>query len=83
MTKFLSNTVNVSKRGRVCIPLQLRRKYNLHPGTEVQFVDYGGVVTLIPKLLDPIRQAAGMLKGHHSLTGALLVEHDEEKMRGL
>jgi hypothetical protein len=47
-----------------------------------QIVDYGSVVTLIPNLSDPITKAAGMLKGHRSLTGALLAEHKNEKRRG-
>ncbi len=82
MSKISSNIVAVSKRGRIPIPADLRQKYNLHPGAQVQFVDYGGVVTLIPILSDPIRQAAGMLNGHYSLTSALLLEHEEEKRRG-
>lgn len=82
MSKISSNIVTLSKRGRIPIPADLRQKYNLHIGAKVQFVDYGGVVTLIPKLSDPIRQAAGLLKGHKSLTGALLLDHEIEKVRG-
>ena len=75
-------TVTISEKGWVVIPAQLRKKYNLHPGTEVQVVDYGGVLALVPKLAHPIRQAAGMLKGQKSLTTALLAEHRKEKARG-
>jgi AbrB family looped-hinge helix DNA binding protein len=82
MKKISLNTATVSKLGGMLIPADLRQKYNLHPGAQVQFIDYGDFVTLIPKLSDPIRQAAGMLKGHRSLTGALLVEHENEKRRG-
>ena len=74
MSNISSNVLLVSKRGRIPIPADLRQKYNLHPGAQVQFVDYGGVVTLIPILSDPIRQAAGMLKGRTSLTDVLLVD---------
>ena len=41
--------------------------------------DYGGVLALVPKLTDPVRQAAGMLKGRKSLTRALLAEHRTER----
>jgi bifunctional DNA-binding transcriptional regulator/antitoxin component of YhaV-PrlF toxin-antitoxin module len=82
MSKISSNIVTVSKRGRILIPAHLRQKYSFHPTAQIQFVDYGGIVTLIPKLLDPIRQAAGMLKGRTSLTGALTVERKIEKRRG-
>jgi hypothetical protein len=52
----------------------LRRKYGLKPGALVQVVDYGGVVALVPLLQNPIRGAAGMLKGE-SLTKVLLIHH--------
>lgn len=74
-------TVRVSEKGGVIIPAELRRKHNLLPGTEVQVVDYGGVLALVPKLGDPVRQAAGMLKGSKSLRHALLAEHKAERRR--
>lgn len=74
--------ITVSEKGWVVIPAELRKKYNLRPGTEVQVVDYGGVLALVPKFDDPIRQSAGILKGRKSLTAALLAEHKKEKARG-
>ncbi len=74
-------TVTVSQKGWVVIPAELRRKHDLHPGTEVQVVDYGGVLALVPKLRDPVRQAAGMLKGRNSLRDALMAEHRSERRR--
>jgi AbrB family looped-hinge helix DNA binding protein len=74
-------TVIVSEKGWVVIPAELRRKHNLRPGTEVQVVDYGGVLALVPKLEDPVQQAAGMLKGPRSLRRALLAEHRAEQLR--
>jgi AbrB family looped-hinge helix DNA binding protein len=72
----------VSEKGWVVIPADLRKKYNLRPGTEVQVVDYGGVLALVPKLDNPVQSAAGLLKGRKSLTRALLAEHRREKARG-
>jgi AbrB family looped-hinge helix DNA binding protein len=72
-------TVTVSEKGWVVIPAELRKKHNLNPGTEVQVVDYGGVLALVPKLQDPVRQAAGMLKGRKSLRRVLLAEHRIER----
>ena len=74
--------VTVSEKGWVVITAPLRKKYHLHPGTEVQVVDYGGVLALVPQLADPVRQAAGLLKGKPSLTQALLVERRKERTRG-
>ena len=69
--------LKISAKGWVVIPADLRRKYGLKPGARVQVVDYGGVVALVPLLKNPIREAAGMLKGE-SLTKVLLAEHAEE-----
>jgi len=74
-------TVTVSEKGWVVIPAELRRKHKLLPGTEVQVVDYGGVLALVPKLGDPVHQAAEMLKGPKSLRRALLAEHRAERRR--
>jgi AbrB family looped-hinge helix DNA binding protein len=74
--------VTVSDKGWVVIPVELRKKYNLHPGAEVSVVDYGGVLALVPALARPVRQAGGMLKGRRSLTRTLLTEHRKERGRG-
>jgi AbrB family looped-hinge helix DNA binding protein len=73
--------VTVSQKGWVVIPAELRRKHDLLPGTEVQVVDYGGVLALVPKLRDPVRQAAGLLKGPKSLRNSLLAERRAERRR--
>ncbi len=73
-------TLTISRKGWVVIPAELRKKYNLKPGTAVQVVDYGGVLALVPLLADPIRQSAGMLSDPgDSLTDALLAEHTRER----
>ena len=71
----------ISEKGWVVIPAELRRKYALKPGSKVQIVDYGGVLALVPTLTDPVKQAAGMLKGKKSLTRSLLAERREDRRR--
>jgi AbrB family looped-hinge helix DNA binding protein len=71
-------TLKISQKGWVVIPADLRKKYHLEPGTEVVFVDYGGVLALVPAMEDAIRQAAGLLKGNSSLVQALLKERSQE-----
>lgn len=73
--------LTISQKGWVVIPAELRRKYDLRPGTQVQLVDYGGVLALVPVLDDPITEAAGMLRGSSSLTKRLIAEHEEEAAR--
>lgn len=70
--------VTLSQKGWVVIPAALRRKYGLKPGAQLQFVDYGGVLELVPVADNPVEAAAGMLKGGKSLTEALLAEHRQE-----
>ena len=74
--------VTVSEKGWVVIPADLRKKYNLRPGTEISVVDYGGVLALVPAMAKPVRQAAGMLRGRTSMTRAVLTEHRAERARG-
>jgi AbrB family looped-hinge helix DNA binding protein len=74
-------TVTVSQKGWIVIPAELRKKHNLRPGAQVQVVDYGGVLALVPELERPVQQAGGMLKGGKSLTRALLADHRAERRK--
>jgi AbrB family looped-hinge helix DNA binding protein len=72
-------TIRVSNKGWVVIPSELRRRYKLNPGTEVQIVDYGGILAIVPIKENPIEESAGMLAGGgRSLTQALLDDHNQE-----
>ena len=72
----------VSSKGWVVIPAPLRRKHKLYPGSQVQIVDYGGVLALVPKVANPVQDGAGLLRGGKSLTRILLAEHRSEQRRG-
>lgn len=74
-------TAKVSSKGWVVIPAALRRKYGICPGQQIQIVDYGGVLSLVPVLERPAHQARGSLKNDESLTEALLKERRQEKRR--
>jgi AbrB family looped-hinge helix DNA binding protein len=73
--------VTISSKGWVVIPADLRRKYGLNAGAQVMVVDYGGVLTLVPAMADPIAGSAGMLRGGSSLVSALLREREQERLR--
>jgi len=70
--------VILSQKGWVVIPSILRKKYGLKPGAQLQVVDYGGVLALVPRFKDPVLQGAGMLQGADSLTAYIVEEHHEE-----
>ena len=74
-------SLTISNKGWVVIPAELRKKYNLLPGTTVVIVDYGGVLSIVPALKNPIKQGKGLLKGLPSLTRDLLKERAKERVR--
>ena len=73
--------LTISEKGWVVIPSELRKKYQLVPGTEVIIVDYGGVLAIVPAAKNPIKQGRGLLKGIPSLTNDLLKERAKERAR--
>ena len=72
----------VSGKGWVVIPKEIREKYRLRKGDRVLFVDYGGVIALVPASGDPVRESRGFLKGGPSLTEALLEARKQDAHRG-
>ena len=72
-------TTKVSARGRIVIPKPLREKYGLGKGAQVQVVDYGGVLALVPLQADPVEALHGMLAGGPSLTDELRAERAQEQ----
>jgi AbrB family looped-hinge helix DNA binding protein len=73
--------LKISQKGWVVIPAELRKKYHLAPGDEVEMVDYGGVIALVPLPKDPVWQGFGILKDGPSLTEALIEERKQEQER--
>lgn len=73
--------VRLSQKGWIVIPAALRKKYGLKPGANLQVVDYGGVLSIIPAMRDPIKQGRGLLKDIPSLTEDLLKERAQELAR--
>ena len=74
-------TLKISSKGWVVIPVELRKKYQLTPGTEVIIVDYGGVLSIVPADKDPIKKGRGLLKDLSGLTDDLLKERSQERER--
>lgn len=72
-------TGTLSEKGWVVIPQEIREKYHLKKGDKVHFIDYGGVISIIPVLKDPIEEGAGSVKGKTSLVKALLKARKEDE----
>jgi len=73
--------VRLSQKGWVVIPAALREKYGLKPGVDLQVVDYGGVLALVPGFKNPIAAGAGLLKDKDSLTASIVADHRQERKR--
>jgi len=68
------STVKTLAKGQIVIPAEMRRKYNIEPGTELQIMEYGGIIYLVPPVDDPVKAAQGALPSRPSLAGQLLRE---------
>lgn len=63
----------LTEKGQVVIPAEIRARYELTPGTQVEFVDEGGVIWLIVRRrVSPSDPASGygMLKAKPRPSGA-------------
>ena len=68
------STVKTLAKGQIVIPVEMRKKYHIEPGSELQIMEYGGIIYLIPPVADPIEAAQGSLPSRPSLAGQLLRE---------
>ena len=70
--------VKTLAKGQIVIPAKLRKKYHIRPGTQLELLEYGGVIYLIPPVADPIKVAAGSLPRKPSLAKNLLRERKKD-----
>jgi len=67
-------------KGRVTIPVELRRRYNLKPGTRINFFEEDNGIKMIPITSETIRANIGFLKiNGNSLLKALMEEKKKER----
>lgn len=66
--------VKTLAKGQIVIPAEMRKKYHIEPGSELQIMEYGGIIYLVPPVADPIKAAQGSLPSRPSLSGQLLRE---------
>ena len=71
-------TVKTLAKGQVVIPAEIRKKYHIEPGTEMQIMEYGGIIYLVPPVQDPVTAACGILPSRPSLSNRLLKERESE-----
>jgi AbrB family looped-hinge helix DNA binding protein len=71
-------TVKTLAKGQIVIPAEMRKRYHIEPGTEMQIMEYGGIIYLIPPVENPIRAACGVLPSEPSLSEKLIKERKRE-----
>ena len=70
----------ISVKGQVVIPVEIRRKYDLHPGTILHVIDLGDGILLKPVTAQSVHALRGILKGGGGVR-ALLDEREKEAER--
>jgi AbrB family looped-hinge helix DNA binding protein len=70
----------LTTRGQVSIPAEIRKKFSIDDGTEIEWVAEGNVIKAIPLPKDPISYFKGRGKGRFS-TSDLLKERNAERKR--
>ena len=64
-----------SHQGQVVLPAEVRRRYGLCPGAELELVDAGDHLVMRPRATDAVAVLTGLLRagpGERSLVDALL-----------
>lgn len=77
----MTHSAKVSIKGQIVIPGELRKKFRLEPGTQVDVYEYGNVICLAPRLEDPINAAWGALPPEPSLAEALRRDRQRDESR--
>jgi AbrB family looped-hinge helix DNA binding protein len=71
---------NATVKGQVLIPVALRRKYGIKPGTKIQIYEEDGRIILQPITHEHIRRVRGMFKGSGMLI-TMLAERRRDQDR--
>lgn len=70
----------VTQRGQTVIPAELRRRYHLNEGTQVEWLDTGAGLKVVPVSADPIAALRGIGRGER-LLDRLLEERRRDRDR--
>ncbi len=75
------DSLYVTTRGRIVIPVRLRRKLGIRPGTKVRFIERGSDLLFQPVTKEYVRSVCGMLRSTTSVTDELLRERKMDRER--
>ena len=72
------NTVKVLSKGQIVIPVGIRKKYEITPGTRIQVFEYDNLIYLVPPAKDALKASMGCLPDRPSLSDELLTERKKD-----
>lgn len=70
----------VSQRGQTVIPAELRRRYGITNGTEIEWFDTGAGLKVVPIPSDPVAALRGIGRGE-KMVERLLEERRRDRAR--
>lgn len=69
----------VSTRGQVSIPTELRKKFNIEPESQVEWIAEGNAIKIIPLPKDPIKAFRGAGRGRYT-SDKLIKDRRKERL---
>lgn len=73
-------TTKLSQKGQIVIPVELRERYQIEPGSNLELMDIGGEIVIIPiTVKSPIDEARGFLRGGRSTRKLMKAIRKEER----
>ena len=71
-------TVKVLSKGQIVIPAGIRKRHKILPGTNIQIIEYGNLIYIVPPSDDPVGEAMGFLPASPSLGKELLEQRNQD-----
>lgn len=71
---------SVSTRGQVSIPAELRKRFNIEPDSQVEWIEEGNAIKIIPLPKDPIAAFRGAGRGRYS-SEKLVKDRRKERLK--
>lgn len=68
----------VTVRGQTVVPAKIRKAHHIGPNTQLEWIDDGETIRVVPLPIDAIRAAKGRTKG---LRRKLLEAREQERQR--
>ena len=68
----------LSERGQTAVPALIREKFDMKPGQQIEWVEDGKAIHLLPIPKNPLKRFRGSSRG---LTNALLLHRRKERLK--